>query len=92
LQASTLRKSAVKARTFVELKAFADAVANFWQAIRLNPGLPDAHKEFAWYHTKLETNDELLARCIEHTELAVALSPDRTIKGHYLDTLGWLWY
>jgi tetratricopeptide (TPR) repeat protein len=79
-------------RSFVEFKAFSEAAANFQQAIRLNPGLPDAHNEFAWCHTELETNDELLARCIDHAELAVALSPEGSIKGNYLDTLGWLWY
>jgi tetratricopeptide (TPR) repeat protein len=79
-------------RSFVEFKAFPEAAANFLQAIRLDPGLPAAHNEFAWCHTELETNDELLARCIDHAELAVALSPDRAIKGNYLDTLGWLWY
>jgi tetratricopeptide (TPR) repeat protein len=79
-------------RSFVEFKQFSEAAANFRQAIRLNPGLPDAHNEFAWYQTKLEKNDELVARCIDHAELAVALSPERAIKGNYLDTLGWLWY
>jgi tetratricopeptide (TPR) repeat protein len=79
-------------RSFIEFKAFSEAVANFRRAIQLNPGLPEAHNGSAWYQTKLEISDEVLARCIDHAELAVALSRERANKGNYLDTLGWLWY
>ncbi len=81
------------ARSFTEFNEFPDAVLNFREAIRLNPGLADAHNEFAWAQgVELQADGELFAKCVAHAELAVALSPKESVKGNYLDTLGWLWY
>ncbi|OLE16735.1 MAG: hypothetical protein AUI36_37165, partial [Cyanobacteria bacterium 13_1_40CM_2_61_4] len=88
------------ARAFVEFygldeakETLAEAIRKYQETIRLNPGLPDAHNEIGWYQaTELDRDSDLLASCIDHAELAVALLPKGSVKGNYLDTLGWIWY
>jgi tetratricopeptide (TPR) repeat protein len=80
-------------RAFQEFEAWSDAAKYFLKAIQLNPSSPDAHNELAWLQaTRLNATDELLAKCIHHAEMSVALSPKGLNKGNYLDTLGWLWH
>jgi len=77
-------------RAFVEMGALDDAAKSFRMAVRLRPGFADAHNELAWHLAdRLGTDLELATT---HAELAVQLNRVPEALGHYVDTLGWVWY
>jgi tetratricopeptide (TPR) repeat protein len=77
-------------RRFVEFRAWEDASTSFREAIRGNSNLADAHNELAWFDA-IELGRDL-EECTVHAMLAVEFGAENSIRGNYLDTLGWIWF